>query len=95
MIRVVVHYTGRVQGVGFRWTVANLARGFAVTGYVMNLPDGRVRLEAQGAREQVQGLLGAVDLAMAGNIQGKDVAEHPPDPKLGDPKAVKSFEIRR
>lgn len=95
MIRVVVHYTGQVQGVGFRWTTANLARGFAVAGSVQNLPDGRVRLDAQGPRDQVQGLLAAIDQAMAGNIHGKDLAEHPPDPKLGDPQGVKSFQIKR
>ncbi|MEM1353479.1 MAG: acylphosphatase [Planctomycetota bacterium] len=95
MIRVVVHYTGRVQGVGFRWTTANLARGFAVAGYVMNLPDGRVRLEAQGARDQVDGLLVSLGQAMGSNIGGRDIAEHPPDPALGDPAQVKSFEIRR
>jgi len=95
MIRVVVHYTGRVQGVGFRWTTANLARGFAVAGTVQNLPDGRVRLDAQGQRDQVNALLSAVDQAMGGNIYSKDVAEHPPDPSLGDPKLAKSFEIKR
>ena len=41
-----VHYEGRVQGVGFRYTTKNLARGFDVTGTVRNLPDGRVQLEA-------------------------------------------------
>ena len=42
-----VFFEGRVQGVGFRWTVKNLARGYDVTGWVKNLPDGRVELFAQ------------------------------------------------
>jgi acylphosphatase len=95
MIRVVVHYSGRVQGVGFRWTAANLAKDFAVAGYVQNLPDGRVRLEAQGERVEVLGLLAAIDDAMAGNIRGKDVAEHEPDPRLGSADGPNAFEIRR
>lgn len=95
MIRVVVHYTGRVQGVGFRWTAANLARDFAVAGFVQNLPDGRVRLEVQGERDQVRGLLDAIDGAMAGNIRGKDMAEHPPDAALGDPAGPKAFKVKR
>ena len=43
-----VHYEGRVQGVGFRYTVKNLAREYDVSGTVENLPDGRVVLLASG-----------------------------------------------
>lgn len=39
---------GRVQGVGFRFTTAELARRFPVTGYVMNCPDGSVEVVAEG-----------------------------------------------
>ena len=47
-----VHFSGRVQGVGFRFTTQNLARQFRVSGFVRNLPDGRVQLVAEGeARE--------------------------------------------
>src|SRR5215813_12067767 len=38
-------FTGRVQGVGFRYQTLQLAKGFEVSGWVMNLPDGRVQLE--------------------------------------------------
>lgn len=41
-----VFYTGRVQGVGFRYTVKQLAAGYEVSGWVKNLPDGRVELLA-------------------------------------------------
>jgi acylphosphatase len=41
-----VLFEGRVQGVGFRYTVKNIARGYEVTGWVRNLPDGRVELQA-------------------------------------------------
>lgn len=41
-----VFYEGHVQGVGFRYMVKNLARGFEVSGTVRNLPDGRVQVEA-------------------------------------------------
>ena len=44
-----VHFEGHVQGVGFRFTTESLAKSFAVTGYVQNLSDGRVKLVAEGA----------------------------------------------
>jgi acylphosphatase len=55
-----VHYSGRVQGVGFRYTACRIAGQFAVTGYVRNLPDGRVELVAEGRPEEVQAMLRAV-----------------------------------
>jgi acylphosphatase len=42
-----VLYSGRVQGVGFRYSTKRIASGFDVTGWVKNLPDGRVELQAQ------------------------------------------------
>ena len=60
MITRQVYYDGRVQGVGFRWTVKNLARGFEVTGWVRNLADGRVELQAQGETQEVTDFLEAL-----------------------------------
>jgi acylphosphatase len=37
-----------VQGVGFRYTARSIAHGHDVSGYVQNLPDGRVELVAEG-----------------------------------------------
>ena len=42
-------YSGAVQGVGFRWTTTSALKDSAVTGYVRNLPDGRVELVIEGA----------------------------------------------
>jgi len=55
-----VHYEGRVQGVGFRYTTRWIASRLPITGYVKNLPDGRVRLVAEGEPDQLQQLLDAV-----------------------------------
>ncbi|MEQ2005928.1 MAG: acylphosphatase [Limisphaerales bacterium] len=52
--RVQLVYSGRVQGVGFRHTVSHVAAGYAVTGTVRNLPDGRVELVAEGARDELE-----------------------------------------
>ena len=59
-----VYYSGRVQGVGFRYTVRWVAKRFAVTGFVKNLPDGRVHLVAEGRPEELRRFLDAVDAEM-------------------------------
>jgi len=59
--RVVVLYSGRVQGVGFRATVRQLACGYEVTGTIRNLADGRVELLAEGASEELEAFLQGID----------------------------------
>ena len=51
---MVVYYSGRVQGVGFRYTARSVAMGYEVTGTVRNLQDGRVELVAEGARDELE-----------------------------------------
>jgi acylphosphatase len=55
--RSTVYYKGHVQGVGFRYTTNSIARSHDVTGYVRNLPDGRVELVAEGERRAIDGFL--------------------------------------
>jgi acylphosphatase len=79
-----VHYDGRVQGVGFRWTVKSLASGYDVTGSVRNLADGRVELIASGDSAEVEDFLRAVrESHLAGHIVGESTAEIPPPPLKG------------
>jgi acylphosphatase len=73
-----VTYSGRVQGVGFRYTARQLASGFAVTGYVRNLPGGDLELVAEGAPDQVDAFLAAVARRMADSIDRARVNEVPP-----------------
>ena len=49
-----IYYSGRVQGVGFRYTAKNVATGYEVTGEIRNLSDGRVELIAEGDREELE-----------------------------------------
>jgi acylphosphatase len=58
--RVQVFYSGRVQGVGFRYTAKTVAAGFEITGAVRNLPDGRVELVAEGARNELEAFCDAI-----------------------------------
>ena len=46
-------FSGRVQGVGFRYAVCRVAEGFAVAGHVRNLPDGCVEVVAEGAEQEL------------------------------------------
>ena len=48
-----VFYSGRVQGVGFRYSVRKVANEFEVTGSVRNLADGRVELVAEGNKDEL------------------------------------------
>lgn len=56
-VRWLVFFSGKVQGVGFRYTVAAYARELGLTGRVQNLIDGRVQMEAQGTPGQLTELL--------------------------------------
>ena len=69
MIRRTIHYSGRVQGVGFRFTTEAVARRFEITGFVRNLPDGRVELVAEGAESEVNRFQAAVEDAMRVSIR--------------------------
>ena len=55
-----IFYSGRVQGVGFRYTAKRTAAGFEVIGIVRNLPDGRMELVAEGSEEELKAFRQAI-----------------------------------
>ncbi len=57
MKRLHVFFEGRVQGVGFRYTVQHIAASYKVTGFVKNLFDGRVELVAEGEEVEIERFL--------------------------------------
>lgn len=59
-----VTYSGRVQGVGFRYTARQVASDFPVAGFVRNLGDGDVELVAEGEPAVVEAFLAAVEKRM-------------------------------
>ena len=64
-----VQFAGHVQGVGFRYTAVSVARKYVVSGYVQNLPDGRVVLVAEGEGAELDRYLADLDQTMAGYIR--------------------------
>lgn len=55
-----VFFSGRVQGVGFRYSTLRVANEFEVSGFVKNLSDGRVQLEAEGNETEVRNFVAEV-----------------------------------
>ena len=72
MQRETVLFSGRVHGVGFRYTVNTLARNHVVTGYVRNLSDGRVELVMEGPDQEREQLVRAAREKMQDYIRGVD-----------------------
>lgn len=76
-VRRTVHYTGHVQGVGFRFTAAAIAQSYPVQGFVQNLPDGRVLLVAEGAAGDVAAFLEDIAGRMSRFIRESLIDEGP------------------
>jgi acylphosphatase len=82
-------FFGRVQGVGFRYTTASLARDCGVRGYVRNRIDGSVELVAQGSETAIDRLLTGLDDRFGGYIERRTVED------CGQAESFSGFEIRR
>jgi acylphosphatase len=89
MTSLQVFYEGNVQGVGFRWSVRDAAKGFDVTGWVRNLPDGRVELQATGEEDEVRAFL---DRIAQGELHS--LIHKQRENKLEKPVTARGFEIR-
>ncbi len=89
MISLQVFYEGNVQGVGFRWSIRHVAKGFDVTGWVRNLPDGRVELQVNGQESEVRAFLdGVMQSELRAHIRKQT------EIKLEEPVRARGFEIR-
>lgn len=78
-VRRRVQFSGRVQGVGFRFTCQSLARGFEIAGHVRNLSDGQVELLAEGEPRELDRFLAAIQLEMGAYIKNVQVETESPD----------------
>ena len=57
MKKIIIIVSGLVQGVFFRYTTRKVARNLGLTGYVKNMPDGTVYIEAEGEKDKLEQLL--------------------------------------
>ncbi len=85
-----VIFSGRVQGVGFRYTTRKTAARFAVTGFVKNLRDGTVELVAQGNPEIVSQFIAEIEREFAGYVTDRKTT----DLTVHDDLAGTGFSIR-
>ncbi len=89
IVAVRVIYSGHVQGVGFRFSTLDIARGFELDGFVRNLSDGTVELAARGSTAQVEQFLAAIKQRMGSYITDDYRADASTDGDWPSP-----FEIR-
>lgn len=89
MISLQIFFEGNVQGVGFRWSVKNIAKGFEVIGWVRNLPDGRVELQVSGEEGEVRAFLEAI-----GQSELRAHIRRQTEAPLAAPPSARGFEIR-
>ena len=82
MKATMVHYSGNVQGVGFRMTTVMIARDYPVTGWVKNLADGRVQLLVEGPENQVAKFLKAVRDKWKNDIEKEETEDQKPTGKF-------------
>ncbi len=88
MVQAHIHFSGTVQGVGFRYTCRSFAQELPLTGWVKNLPDGRVEAVVEGAREDIEALLSRLKNHFGEFIRDKQVVW------LDARKEFKAFVIR-
>ncbi len=89
MMSLQTFFEGNVQGVGFRWSVKQVAQGFDVVGWVRNLPDGRVELQASGEEPEVRAFVEAI-----GRSELRAHIRKQKESILDQPAAARGFEIR-
>jgi len=71
--RLRVLFSGRVQGVGFRFTVRSLAREKRAVGWVRNCPDGSVEIVAEGEEAALSDLAAQIETEFQDYISGKQL----------------------
>lgn len=72
-VKIHVLFKGRVQGVGFRFTVERIATQLGVTGWVKNVASGDVEVVAEGKQEVLDTFLEKIRGYFSRYIQDEDI----------------------
>ncbi|MFC1509637.1 acylphosphatase [Candidatus Omnitrophota bacterium] len=87
--RIHVFYSGRVQGVGFRYTARNIASHLGLNGWTRNLMDSRVEVICEGEENKLKEFLANVKNGLLGDyITSADVRWEKPT------REFSSFDIK-
>lgn len=86
--RVEALYSGRVQGVGFRFTAQRLAEGLSIKGWVKNLPKGAVQLVVEGSEDNLNKLLGQLKAHFEDDIKDVQISWQEPAGKFSEFRVV-------
>ena len=84
MIAKHIIFTGRVQGIGFRFTALNVANRYQLTGLVRNLPDGTVEVVAQGNPDDIDDCIRDIEKSFDGYVRETKVEDVPFNPQYKD-----------
>ena len=83
-----VQFSGRVQGIGFRYHTLHIAKEYEVSGYVTNLTDGRVKVEAEGLESEVRAFKKEIETQMETFIRQVEIKTQ------NRPRSFSGFTIR-
>jgi acylphosphatase len=79
-----IYYSGRVQGIGFRYTVADIANQQRIFGWVKNLVDGRVEVALEGQEDTLNNFLEQVKEHFSRYIQDVNIEWQPASGEFRD-----------
>ena len=83
--RAHIFFSGRVQGVGFRYTAEGIAHRLLLVGWVKNLHDGRVEVVCEGSKEKIEAFLSELqDGSLGRHIRKTDCSWEEPTREYED-----------
>jgi acylphosphatase len=82
--RLYLFYSGRVQGIGFRYTILDIARQQKVCGWVKNLDDGRVEIIAEASEDILNSFLQEINQHFSRYVKDVNIEWFPASGEFSD-----------
>jgi acylphosphatase len=79
-----ITFSGRVQGVGFRFTAQRIAFRYGLSGFVRNLPDGSVEMLAQGSAGDISDALLDISKTFKAGLRDTKIIDVTVNPRYSD-----------